>query len=82
MATPASLLDMLIEGGHEFVFDDGTHALTARRDTAGNVRIVVVDNTGGEVPPADLPHWQTEIHRGSQVTQQRWWQRLLDPDAR
>ena len=82
MATPASLLDMLIEGGHEFVFDDGVHALEARRDSTGNVRMVVVDQAGGEVAPADLPHWQTEVHRGSQVIQQRWWQRLLDPDAR
>ena len=82
MATPASLLDMLEGGSHEFVLDDGAHTLTARRDAAGSMRIVVVDGAGREVAPGTLPHWQMEDHRGSQVKAQRWWQRLLDPDAR
>ncbi len=82
MATPASLLDLMEGGSHEFVLDDGAHALAARRDPAGSVRIVVVDSQGREVTPSSLPQWQTEQHRGTQVKAQRWWQRLLDPDAR
>lgn len=81
LATPASLLDMMAEGGHDFVFDDGVHTLELRRDGAGNQRIVVINQNGSEVAPSALPQWQTEVHRGSQVRQRRWWQRLLDPDA-
>lgn len=82
MATPASLLDLLVDGRHEFVLDGGTHSLSAQRDHAGNVRILVVDGQGREVAPSSLPHWQMEQHRGTQVKAQSWWQRLLDPDAR
>ena len=82
MATPASLLDLLEGGSHEFVLDGGSHTLAARPDGRGVVRIVVVDQAGREVAPDDLPHWQMEQHRGSQVKAQSWWQRLLDPDAR
>ena len=82
MATPASLLDLLADGRHEFVLDGGSHSLAARRDRAGIVRILVVDGEGREVAPSSLPHWQMEQHRGTQVKSQRWWQRLLDPDAR
>ena len=82
MATPASLLDLLVAGSHEFVLSGGSHTLAARPDGKGIVRIVVVDNGGREVAPGNLPHWEMEQHRGSQVKAQRWWQRLLDPDAR
>lgn len=82
MASPSSLLDLLVDGSHEFVLDDGAHALAARPDAGGSVRIVVVDGEGREVAPGNLPQWQMEQHRGSQVKAQRWWQRLLDPDAR
>ena len=82
MATPASLLDLLEGGSHQFVLDDGAHTLAARPDDAGSMRIVVVDGAGSEVAPGTLPQWQMEQHRGSQVKAQRWWQRLLDPDAR
>jgi hypothetical protein len=82
MATPSSLLDLMADGQHEFVLDGSSHSLAARRDPAGNVAILVVDDQGREVAPSSLPHWQMEIHRGSQVKTQNWWQRLLDPDAR
>lgn len=82
MATPSSLLVLLADGHNEFVLDGGNHSLTARRDPAGNITIVVVDDQGREVTPSSLPHWQMEMHRGTQVKTQSWWQRLLDPDAR
>ena len=82
MATPSSLLDLVADGSHEFVLDGGSHSLAARRDPVGNIAILVVDNQGCEVEPSSLPHWQMEMHRGTQVKAQSWWQRLLDPDAR
>ena len=82
MASPSDLLDLLAEGSHEFVLDGGSHTLAARRDQAGNIAILVVDDQGREVAPSSLPHWQMEMHRGTQVKTQNWWQRRLDPDAR
>ena len=49
MATPSSLLDLMADGSHEFVLDGGSHSLAARRDPAGNIAILVVDNQGREV---------------------------------
>ncbi|MEI6486559.1 MAG: hypothetical protein WCO11_09870 [Sphingomonadales bacterium] len=82
LATPPSLIDLMATGGHEFQFDDGIHALALRNDAQGYERVVVVNRSGEEVTPSDLPHWTIEVHRGSQVTRQTWWQRLLDPGAR
>jgi hypothetical protein len=82
MATPASLVDLMADGRHEFVLDGGGHSLSARRDSAGNVAILVVDDQGREVSPSSLPHWQMENHRSTAVKTRRWWQKFLDPDAR
>ena len=81
MATPASLLDLLEGGSHEFVLDGSDHRLAAQQDSRGVLRIVVVDFAGNEVQANLLPHWQIEDHRRRQDVRRNWWQRLLDPDA-
>lgn len=81
MATPASLLDLLEDGSHEFVLENSDHRLAAQPDKRGVVRIVVLDRAGREVAPNQLPHWQVEEHRHRQEVRRNWFQRLIDPDA-
>jgi hypothetical protein len=81
MATPASLLDLLEDGSHEFVLENSDHRLAAQRDKRGALRLVVVDNAGQEVHANQLPHWQLEEHRHRQLARRNWFQRLIDPDA-
>lgn len=80
-ATPASLLDLLIDGSHEFVLENSDHRLAAVPDARGALRLVVVDASGREVPANQLPHWQLEEHRHRQQVRRNWFQRLIDPDA-
>lgn len=80
-ASPASLLDLMESGSHEFVLENSDYRLAAQRDARGALRILVVDGSGREISPNRLPHWQLEEHRHRQEVRRNWFQRLIDPDA-